>query len=300
MAPALIMRAQMLSEAGRGEDATRDLRRALEIEPDHPGVVIPNALEMEENGRSEASLALLRSALARQPGQEELLWYTSLVELRQERIDSAIQTLTRLEEHSLLSGSGFQVRSAVALSAARTGTDSAQGSADLFRAIGRSLPMTLDACAMLMRFGFEKPLRTAAALCAEQHQGELEVGFLNASLLQSTGFSDQAIAEVERLLLMEPGRSLATDLQLVAAAAEGDRMRFAGARERLREVLDADPTSIEALAMLVEAVLGGRGTQEDREDLARRITVAREKARTPRTLAMLEQLEAALSAAAQR
>ncbi|MFH0943751.1 MAG: tetratricopeptide repeat protein [Planctomycetota bacterium] len=293
----LVMRAQMLGEKGELDQARRDFERALTLEPDHPGTIIPNAVEKMATGQNEEARDLLERSSRRNPGQEELLWFLGLSELRLEEQQTAEATFSRLLDHAERSGSSHQVHGRVGRAlASPSGSD--QAVSDWTYASSASADMTLETALQLVGLGLGNRVRSVAAEAAKAHPENVDLGFVHATILQRTSFSDQAVAEAERVLALEPGNRRAIDLHMTAAAADGDRMRFAAARERLRVALDLEPTALPALVMLAEAVVTGRGTPDDLEDLLTRIENARkELASSPRAMFILDQIEQQLRAA---
>lgn len=293
----LVMRAQILGEKGEPEKARRDLERALTLEPDHPGTIIPNAVEKMAGGKNEEARDLLAQASRRNPGQEELLWFLGLSELRLEQTDAADATFSRLLDHAERSGSSHQIHARVGRAIASGSSEPERATSDWNLASSSSPDLTLETSFQLIQLGLESPVRVAAAGAAEAEPASIDVGFVHAAILQRTGFSDQAVAEVDRVLALEPGSRRMIDLQMTAAAADADRMRFAAARERLRAALDLEPTALSALVMLAEAVVTGRGSADDLEDLLNRIDSSKQQlASSPRAMYILDQIEQQLRA----
>jgi len=288
----LLMRAQLLAQADSMEAARKDLHRALELAPDDPNVILPNALEMLDRDAVQEAGDLLGAAVKRDPGQEELLWWRGLTLLKLEQPESAREVFSRLLTHSELTGSPLQVQGRIGLALSEPPDQVERATAAWTLAASADPLLAVDTAGQLLVLGFEQPIRALAKRAAEGEPDHLDLGYVQAEILRQTGFSDQAVAEVERLLLLEPGPRRAIELHLTAASADGDRMRFGAARERLRTALDLDPGALNALSLLAQAVVTGRGNADDFEDLMTRIEAARERLEASvRAQAMLDQLE---------
>jgi tetratricopeptide (TPR) repeat protein len=133
--------------------------------------------------------------------------------------------------------------------------------------------------------------------CARRAAPEdLAAGVAHAGVLQLTGSADLAVAEAERVLALDPDRETGIRVRMIAAAADSDQSRFAVARERLREALDLDPKRVDAVIMLAQAVVQGRGTRADFQDLSTRVDAALQGNVEDRERALLQGLSEQLHA----
>ncbi|MBI4882027.1 MAG: tetratricopeptide repeat protein [Planctomycetes bacterium] len=290
----LLTRADVLRQAGRPDEARRDLERARRLQPDLPVVVLVNAMERASRGNVEEALALLEEALARGVASEDIRWLTGLLRLRLGRHEAAEAAFLTLIERAEVAQSSFGVAARLGLALARSPAAPDAAAEDFAAAARGDLQICLAAMQELGQDGFEQDLRALAARAAALQPDDLAVGLAHAGLLQMSGCCDEAVAEAERLLALEPDPATEVQLWLVAAAADARSRRFAGAREKTRRALDLDPACLDALFLLHHAVVEGRGGPEDLADLRRRIATARGTLQDAEARRLFDQLERSL------
>ncbi|MFG0315653.1 MAG: tetratricopeptide repeat protein, partial [Planctomycetota bacterium JB042] len=241
--------------------------------------------------------SLLRRAADRNPADQDVQWFLGLARLEQDDFDGAEQAFERLVDEADDAKTEYAVAGRMALAIARGVDDPERGVEPFVEAVERDPGLAVSAARTLAMAGRQRPVREIAERASSAAPDDGEVGFAYASILQGTGESDRAVAEVERLLATDAANDvdLAVGLRLVGAAADAERYRFGAARERLRGALDLQPGHPQALQLLVRAVLEGRGSRGDLDDLRRRISVAREANESPEFRALLDQLEAGLA-----
>lgn len=297
-----MLRAEILQRLGRADESQREVERALHLAPDLPAVVLPAAMAREARGDSAGAEELLVRAATRHPEDQDVQWFLGLARLQREDLDGAESAFAGLAEAADSTGSEYSAAARMALSVARGADDPARGVPPFVEAVDRNPGLAVSAARTLALAGREQVVRDIARYAAEESPEDGEIGFAYASILQGVGESDRAVAEVERLLATDVGNDvdLAVGLRLVAAAADAERNRFASARERLRVALDLQPAHPQALQLLVRAVIEGRGTKADLDDLRQRITTARDVTESVEYRALLDQLEAGLATATER
>lgn len=298
LADLYLMRAQVLKELRRDDEAARDQRRALRLEPDHPGVVLANAQQLVESGEADAALLLIEAARARRSGDENLLWYQGLLLLRDGRAAAAAAAFGELRAHAAAAGTAFQARAAVGSGVALAAAEPELSARALLEAADLDGELALEAAAHLADFGLRPQLEAALRQAVDRYPAELGLGLFHAGVLAATGQADAAVAEAERLLELGPSPVQALRLELLAAAADAERMRYATARERLGRLLDREPAAVEALMLLYDLYVRGRGTAAEREELERRVAAARPLIQDRRAQLVLGELARRLTAEA--
>lgn len=290
----LLTRADILLLTGRVDEARRDLERARRLQPDQPAVILACAMERASSGDLEDGLAVLEEALARDVVGEEIRWLAGVLRLQLGRHEAAEAGFLALLERAEVTGSTFRVAARLGLALARAPA-SLDAGAEAFAAAARCDTLAcLAVMEDLAREELDQPLCLAAARAAELQPEDLAVGLAFAGLLEIARRCDEAVAEVDRLLALRPERTTEVRLWLVAAAADAQRVRFAGAREKIRHALDLDPACLEGIILLQRAVIEGKGGPEDLADLRRRIAAARETVRGSEELRFLDHLERSL------
>lgn len=86
------------ARAGDGRASLQAFRRAEKLAPDHPGVLVNHALALSEHGKAGDAVTRLDKALARSPGNRDLLYMLAQVYRRAEDGWNELQALKRVVE----------------------------------------------------------------------------------------------------------------------------------------------------------------------------------------------------------
>ncbi|HXV75360.1 MAG TPA: tetratricopeptide repeat protein, partial [Candidatus Polarisedimenticolaceae bacterium] len=297
---ALLMRALMAQRRGEYKNAAADVRKAIEIRPEDPAVLIQGAELLERMGRMRDAEELARQALALDPDNIEALWFvadraaalalgTTKPEAKDR--DEALRLYARLQELgvddpevqrkivSLKLQAGDQ---AGALAAAEHLVRQRPGDR---HAVGMLGQLLLDsgepkqALRVLVRFIADHPDDSALIRLAEELAQDLDAwDVVEETFAQNEGFEDRAV-EAQRLrsqalLRLERIEPASRALEKVLMTDPGDRnVRYHLARTyrrlgRLGEAADLarglaeEAAADRAAHLLLAEVLDDQGSVE--------------------------------------